>query len=529
LVVTAVGLGLLGYVIGDRTNWSGGFGFDGRFYGELAKNFGSAVFGHGRVVPPGLGFYRGPRLSGVDTYYARRLLPSAIVWLALRGFGLQGTHAQVVLLFSLLGATMFGLATFCWCRTAELLGFARRAKVVGAIGLIVSFAVLKTGSYYPVLTDQVALGLGALSLYLWLRRSTVLLALSIVAGCFTWPLHIPIGFLLLLFPPPADLREQLARADGERSRATWHPSGFGMLLGGLAAGVGVSVLAYLQGKGYRSAEGTEQVRVFPLSLAVVGVYVFAVVAFLAPVGGMRQVREVIGSVRLWRVALAVMVVGGAVLAAALLARRPGLDGVAILKDDFWSTTLAPGLFAVVIICYYGPLFLVLLADLPRVAADAWLFGPAMVGLVGLGLLGALLNNPREIIDVFPFLLVVAVLAARRIYILSWPVLLGFFVLAFALARLWFPIGNIGVDLSKLGEFPAQRYFMASGLWTSPRSYALQLPVVACVGLALWFGARAYGRLGGNNAPLWTRDDVSSAREPRLTQEDPPSCNDHAGC
>src|SRR5258708_2934915 len=76
LVLAAVAIGLLGYLIGDRTDWSAGFGYDGRFYGELAKNFPYAVFGHGAVIPPGLGHYAGPKLSGVDSYYAFRILPS---------------------------------------------------------------------------------------------------------------------------------------------------------------------------------------------------------------------------------------------------------------------------------------------------------------------------------------------------------------------------------------------------------------------------------------------------------------------
>lgn len=491
LSIGAVGIGLVGYVLGDRTDWTGGFGYDGRFYGQLATNFPSAVFGHGATVPPGLGAYHGPHVFGVDSYYAHRLLPSGIVWLGLHGLRLAPTHAHVVLLFALLSSAMFGLATFCWCRSAGLLGLGERAKLVGAIGLVVSFAVLRTGTYYPVLTDHVALGLGALSLYLWLRRATIPLAVCIVAGCFTWPLHIPIGVLLLLFPPRRDARERLAVAARNPEPACWRPAPFALLVSGIAAIIGVGVLTYLQLRGYRSAQGTRQLPLFPVSVAIVGLYVFAVVAFLFPSGGPRQLLGIIRAVRMRRIALAVAVIGGVLIAASLLARRPGYDGVVLVKDAFWSTTLDPGLFVVVLVCYYGPLLLLLFADLPRVAADAWRLGPAMVGIVGIGLLGALVNQPREIIDAVPFLLLVGVLAARRLYGLSRHVILAFSALSFLFARAWLPIGSIGFDTSKLQEFPAQRYFMATGTWTSPFTYGLQLLAVVITAIGLWLAARAH--------------------------------------
>ncbi len=500
LPISAVGIGIVGYLLGDRTDWTGGYGFDGRFYGELATNFPSGVFGHGAIVPPGLGAYLGPHVFGVDSYYVYRLLPSGIVWLGLQGLGLAPTHAHVVLLFALLNSAIFGLATLCWCRSAGLLGLGERAKVIGAIGLLVSFAVLRTGTYYPVLTDHVALGLGALSLYLWLRHATFPLAVCVVAGCFTWPLHIPIGFFLLLFPPPRDARERLAVAARDPVPACWRPAPFARVVGGLAAIIGMGLLTYLQLRGYRSAEGTRQLPLFPFSVAIVGLYVFAVVAFLLPPGGPRQLLGIIRAVTMRRIALVVAVIGGTLIVTSLLARRPGYGGLALVKDAFWSTTLDPGLFVVVLVCYYGPLLLLLFSDLPRVAADAWRLGPAMVGIVGIGLLGALVNQPREIIDAFPFLLLAGVLAARRLYVLSWQVIFAFFALSFLLARAWLPIGSIGFDTTKLQEFPAQRYFMATGTWTSPLTYGLQLSALVIIALTVWLAARAHRRRAPRGTP-----------------------------
>ena len=489
LVLGAVAIGILGYLIGDRTDWSNGFGYDGRFYGELAKNFPSAVFGHGAIVPPGLGHYNGPHLSGVDSYYAFRILPSGIVWLGLQILPISTTTGHVIGLFAGLDAAMFGLATFCWCGIAGMLGLGDRAKVLGAIALIVNFAVLKTGSYYPVLTDQVALGFGALSFYLWLRGAPVALAACTLAACFAWPSFLVIGPLLLLFPAPPDAGRGLEAPDRGAPPANWRPAPFGLAVGALIGVVAAAVLVALQIQGHRSQEGTEQLPLFPLSAAVVGLYVFAVVAFLLPRGGVPQLLGIVRSIQIRRLALALGVIVVALVATSLLARRSGFSAPGLFKDAFWSSTLDPGLFLVVLLGYYGPLLLILLADLPRVAADAWRLGPGMVCMLGIGLLGALLDQPREVIEVYPFLVLAGVLAARRIYSLTRGGILVFLALSLALSRVWLQIGSLGFDTAKLQQFPAQRYFMATGTWTSPSMYAVQLGAIAVAALTIWLVAR----------------------------------------
>jgi hypothetical protein len=62
-------------------------------------------------------------------------------------------------------------------------------------------------------------------------------------------------------------------------------------------------------------------------------------------------------------------------------------------------------------------------------------------------------------------------------------------LAFFLARPWRPIGNLSTDTAKLSKFPAQLYYMSSGIGTSPESYWLQLAAVALVGVAVLIMAR----------------------------------------
>jgi hypothetical protein len=492
--VASVALWIGVYLLGDRTNWSDGFGYDGRFYGQLAMNFPSALFGHGAIIPPGVGPYTGPHLSGVDSYYAYRWFPSAIVWLCLEVLRLSHTHQNVVTLFAVLDASMYALATWCWCRIADLLGLGTRAKLVGVIALVISFA-LKSGTYYPVATDHVALGLGALTMYLWMRGATIPLLVCIVAGSFTFPPHLVIGPLLLLFPYPEAAPHRLADTWTNPETPPARPEPYALTIAAVLAITVTAVVSYIQLSGYQSREGSSQLPLFPLSVLVVGAYAFYIVAYLLPAGGRHELSAVIRAVRPQRIILAGAVIGGVLLAASLLSRRPGYSTVALLKDAIWSNTLDPALFLVVLIGYFGPIFAVLLGTLPRVAPQLWILGPGMVSVVAIGLLGMMEDQPRQVTDALPFLLVAAVLGARSTFRLTDALIGSFLAASVFMSRIWLHVGPISV--TNLDQFPAQLYYMAPGLWTTPMTYIIQLSVFSVVLLTLWGLARGSRIRGGH--------------------------------
>jgi hypothetical protein len=486
LALAALAIGILIYLTGDRTNWSGGFGFDGRLYGELAKNFPSAVFGHGNVVPTGFEPYTGPHLSGLDTYYVFRIVPSGLVWLGLQVTTLTPTYGHIVGLFAGLNALMYALATWCWCRSAGLLGLGDRAKILGATALLINFAVLRTGGYLPVATDQVALGIGGLSLYLWLRDRSVALAATVFLGCFTWPLTFLVGGLLLLLPAPRRAGYRVEAQVASPWRRSWRISPFQLLVGTLAGVVAMVGLIVLQGQGRVSIEGTPQLHVFPLSAVISALFVFAVFAYLIP----RDPRDMLAVLRILRparIALAVGVIAAARILGAILSHRQGIESLPILEEEFWWTTLDPGVFIVIFVSYFGPLMLVILSDLPRAGRDAWRLGPGMAAVVGVGLLGALTMQPREVANVLPFLIFPGVLAFRRFFGLGNAALIVFFLVALAFSRIWLYIGPLETSFTALLHFPAQAYYMALGPWTPPSTYWMQLGAVllTAVGGGLW--------------------------------------------
>jgi hypothetical protein len=486
LAAAAVAIGLILYLLGDLTNWNDGFGYDGYFWGELAKNFGSAVFAHGHVVVGGFEPYSGPPLEGVDSYYIFRIVPSGLVWIALNVTGLSPTNGHVVCLFYCLNAFMYGLAVWSWCRGAGLLGFGDREKWLGALALVITFGVMRTGGYYPVTTDPTALGLGCLAFYLWLRRLTVPLAITIFLTCFTWPLAFVAGGLMLLLPAPTDIRN-IFRPGAESEPKSGQPSRFGLVCGAVVALGGAIWLTARQLSSHVNIEGVDGLPLFPLSLAITAVFIGAVIAYFLPETPARLWRY-IRAIRPPNLALAILIVGGARVIGEILATRAGFDTREILEEEFWWTTLDPGLFLVVFVSYLGPLMLALVMDLPRVAKDSWRLGPGAAALVAIGLLGALTTQPREITNILPFVLVPAVLAFRRHLGLSTPVLVGFFFVAVAFSRIWLHIGPLAKTGPSLLQFPSQAYYMAIGPWTPPSTYAMQLAGVllaAAVAIVIW--------------------------------------------
>jgi hypothetical protein len=488
LAGAALAIGIVIYLTGDRTNWSGGFGFDGRFYGELAKNFPSAVFGHGTTVPPGFEPYTGPHLIGVDSYYIFRIVPSGLVWLALKVTTLSPTDGHVIALFAGLNAFMYALATWCWCRSAALLRLGDREKILGATALLINFAVLRTGAYLPVLTDQVALGLGGLSLYLWLRGYTPALAVTVFLGCFTWPLTFLVGGLLLLFPAPLGVDFSGAAEPRGTWGGSWRLSPWSAAVALLAAVAALVVIVVVQSEGRVASTGAPQLAAFPLSAAITGLFTFGVFAYFLPPEP-RDLLAMLRALRPPRVVLTIAVLAAARILGAILSRRGGLSSGPILEEELWWTTLGPGLFIVILISYFGPLMLALLADLARAGRDSWRLGPGMATVVAVGLLGALTTQPRQVVNVLPFLLLPGVLAIRRSFGLGNAVLAAFFVISLIFSRIWLYIGPIPTEIAALEHFPAQSYYMALGPWTPVNTYWMQLGGVL---LTLVVGAGALG-------------------------------------
>lgn len=472
LITLVVGLGIV--AAGDRTAWSQGFGWDGRTYGDLAQHFPGAVFGDEGVTPPGYGPYSGPRPHGVDPYYVRRILPSAVVYFTLSGLGIDKTHDSVVTCFGVWNAAVIALVAFLWCLIADRLGLRRSAKLLGLSALLVNFAVLKSAFYWPVGTDTFAFGFGAASLYFWLSRNTLGLVATTVLGSFVWPTQLPFGALLLLFPPGrAALIGSALSMKGDRRRST----AFRVSVAAAPALALLGYLIYLRIDGYSSFIPLGGA--FPLAVLAAAAFAFFGLLWLLPDLAGDQLKRMGRSLLSPRLALVAVLAASVLVSQALIATQPAIiNEWALLKTSLWFSALNPGLFAVAIVGYFGPLFVLAALRWPQICDRFHSYGLGATLAAVLFLATCLFTEPRKLIVLYPFFVLFAVLGTQELAERRWFVP-GFFIGSLALSRVWLPIGHFGfASQTSLLHFPAQRYYMSTGVWTSFHMYLAHLAVAA---------------------------------------------------
>ena len=489
LALTAVGIVAAVFVTGDRTDWSRGFGYDGRTYGDLAQHFPGAIFGDDGVARPGVAATRGDPPEGIDTYYVRRIFPSAVVYSTLEILQVEKTHRAVVWTFSVYNILILGLIAFLWGRSADLVGIGRRGKLLGLLALLVNFAALKTSSYYPVATDTFAYGLGALTLYFWLRNNVWALALTTFACAFTWPSHLLIGAALIAFPwKSKPLRGASFRSgDGRAARVT-----FTVL--GIAALAAVFAVYKLWGRRVFVSPPYQPVgkeSLFALSALVSVLFAFAVLAWLLPdLSRPRRLLSHLGTLVGPRGAVVLVLVLSVLVSQELLADRPGLSGRFLLGQSLTFSIVFPGIFLAALFGYYGPMLVLAALRLRAVRALTHEWGVGMTVAMAAFAGGVLLTEPRKVIDIYPIVMPVFVLAVEQA---RWsPHLLWVFALAsVAASRVWLPIGDIPWEgFAALREFPAQRFYMSTGIWMNWEMYLVHLAAIAAAfGLFLLLRSR----------------------------------------
>ena len=462
----------------DRTGWSNGYGYDGRIYGDLAEHFPGAVFGNEGVTPPGIGRFTGERPKGIDAYYVRRILPSAVVYYTMTGLGIEKTRHNVVVTFGVWNAVIIALVAFLWGLIADRFGLSRAAKLLGLFALVINFGVLKSSFYYPVLTDTFAFGFGAASLYFWLNRNTLGLVAATILGSFTWPTELVLGTILIMFPPgTVPLGRSPLAWSGESRRAT----GLKVAAAAIPALALAAYVIQLRATDYHAPEEIPLGGAFALSVLAAAAIVFAALLWLVPDIGRKQLRALGQAVVSWRVALGAGTFAAILAGQALIAERPGAyDDLGLLKSSIWYSALNPGLFLIVLVGFFGPILALAIVQWPAIcrAFHTWGIGATLVAVFFVA--SCLLTESRKLIVLYPFMVFFVVIACERIAERRWflPIFLAGSLVA---SRVWLPIGEFPLKTSEtLTHFPAQKFFLSSGIWTSFDLYLVQAAALAAL-------------------------------------------------
>lgn len=484
LVILVLVVMLCGYWFEQKIELNEGLGWDGAVYGWWVVDF------HGIIIK-----------QGTNPYYAQRVFPFAMVHYLLRGLRVPLTLPHVVQAFGLLSVAMMTLAAWSWCRIADVLKLSQASRWLGAIGLFANFMVLKWFIYDPVLTDAFAFTLSILMLQAFLTdRPGVLLVLTAI-GTFTWPTLFYQGAFLLIFPRPADsARTVLA----PRYRLNTILAGL-VVIGFIA----FSVIVAEQGL-FKTAfsEPGEQFRSQFVYLVhshskAVGIAGIITVSFLF--GGLMfllndRALYMLANWRRWTRWQMLLAVGLLAVASRYLVHRisngPALMG---LFDTLYVCTSRalhkPGGFCLTHVIFFGPFFVLIMLRWPQVCQEMSRMGPGVMLGVVLNFFLALDSETRHILTIFPTLVVVGVLAMRRI---NWwvPHYVAFGVLSLFCSKVWLPLPGKPDHLTmSVTTFPAQRFFMSCGPFISWDMYYVQgsvlLLVAGILAFMLWQGTRLH--------------------------------------
>jgi hypothetical protein len=471
LAVAALLVSLIAYRTAERVPVNGGFGWDGVIYARWAKDFYHEIF-----------------VNRVDTYYIQRILPAAVVHFTLRLLSVPLTDANVMRAFALLSVGLFTVMGYVWGLIANVLCIRPAGRWLGFAGLFLNYVTLKHTFYVPITTDVCAYALGLLMLHGYLTGRTGWLAMLTAIGAFVWPLAVPVGALLIVFP----------RGGTVRIRLPLIAVAAGTLLA--LAGIGYAVYA-----GPAIVHGLvdplymEPLRpMFPLSFAVAGAYLFAgLICLVSP----KRQRE--SSHPRWRFGLSRNTVVAVVLVVATIGGIRFLQnawsngrhffGIAeMLAITAQCAVAKPGVFLVTHAAYYGPLFLLAVLLWRPVCRLIRRQGLGLTLAVLLGLLLSLNSQSRYFINIFVMVIPFVVKATDG---LGWGrVQCGLTAgLGLLFSKCWLPM-NTAPYSGRLLEFPDQLMFMTHGPWISTATYVVQGLVILATAYLLYQQVRKPGQL-----------------------------------
>jgi hypothetical protein len=443
--------GVASMLWGERLPRKDGFGWDGLLYRYLAE-------------------FPGRPCDWASTYGGRRCLPSFTVHAVMRGLGLPLDGPHILNTFAAVNVALF-LATLLalegCCRELNL---GRAARWLLLCGYFVNYAHLKLYHYCACQTDVWATALSAFLFLAYLRRWAAGVLLVIVAGAFVWPPLPQMGAILFLFPRPAP-------AAASTSSPAPAPARLHLVVAGLLALAAVVADLYWVGLQRDRGQQPDQMirRLLPLSAALLGVYIFAV---LAPLLNIRRLFVWQFPGRGFGTRLVVL---GMAFVPVWLARKwidPLFTGpemwitpLSLLKALLIGAVSKPLIFVVAHFAWFGPVVAVAALWWKDVCREAHRLGVGLVLALLLCLVLALGAESRQWLTAFPALAcLTAVVADRR----GWGTarVLGFAGLALLASRIWFPLTVAPwPEADLVYDYPMQRFFMTVGYMTT-RSYLL---------------------------------------------------------
>ena len=492
MTLIVLSLGLYSLFWGEKISAGNGLGFDGSQYASMTREIGSLI-----------------ATGQLGSYYAQRILPSAIVHGMLRLSGAADNNENIIRCFELYNLLLVVGACRIWKRVADKLSLSVAGRWIGFSGLFLNFQCSKQTFFYPVLTDVTALFAGMLLLMFYLERKPIGLLVTTVIGAFAWPAVSVCGALLLAFLRsefPKQVIAPVTRLRLERTPTLAQLVKFGG--GGVLVFSVVGNLLLVQD--HSSAEHTCELpsilatgtdpSVVPCTLErmLTGLPSLAALtlALTLLIGSWAFFPAIIVGLRKTPIHLVVLAIS-AVAAPSFVVNaisNPIVVNPSNVRYLIQFMLLPPSgkilLPLVTLAAFWGPLVILLCLYWRECCVQARRLGPGVVGVLFISLPLGITGEPRLITVAWPFFVLTLVLSLEHSKAIV-PSRFALMALTVAYGQFWLPINIVPwltPDRDGRLEFPKQLYFMHYGPWMSWTSYLLQLPVILLSALWLYLAA-----------------------------------------
>lgn len=448
---------------GERIGVNGGAGWDGQAYVSWARDFPGAM------------------RSGFTVYQSKRVVPSAIVYGALRALGNPRSDRDVIVAFQVLDALALIASALFLHLIARALAWSRAAAWAGFALTFLGFDLARNALYYPALTDTFAFLLGMALVWAYLERRAVACGVIAVLAGGTWPAVFPIALAAMVLPRPEALPAVEFR--GRRAAAL-------AVAAAAAAAAIVWLVAYwchpypTMGKYVALAHAD----LLAVTIACTALTCGAAVHAIAREPRAWAVIPYLRSLAPRRTEIAAAAAIAIFAARELWVRRLGTAGPGIRFDEFAGMAAAfnvrgPLWNLVHHVVWFGPVVVLAIRVWPRACARIAAWGCVPIAAVALTIALSIDTESRVLVGLWPFVIVAVVDAV------AWTPRSAAIAAALGLAwsKLWWHLGyDRAIDAF---DWPNLRYTMHDGPRASDATFLVHGIAAVITGAVLALALR----------------------------------------
>ena len=466
-------------LIGEKVPLNDGMGWDGMNYFRTIQSFTELIANH-----------------GYDRYAIQRIMPWGMVNILFRICNIEANTHNALYAAGILNVIVLSLSIFYFFKISDLKKWKISTEVIAFASLFYSYAVLKVTGYYLITSDNIGLLWGMMLVYYFLKDKKYHLLFLSLLGMVNWPtVALITGLALLCFPRnEIKIQNSLKGVDA---------ISYNLLLWGITLlpilYQLISVLTppvhdfhFFQ---YDGRPRTNTI-VFFISIVCVCVYWYY---YLSPFK--LSISQIIKDLKIKEMLLRLIVfmfiylVSTALLYSFANGEDNGMNMISFFKKLLISGTTNPFSYVESFFSYYGPIVLLIIILWSKSVNYIVKKGIGYLCVILLAIFFFIFPEARVSIMFIPFMVLPTMEYIDTLVLKKW-VPFVYVVTSIVLSHVWFPINIEGMGLAlledsyaNLSKFPAQRFFMFSGIWQNDQMYIIFMTITCLIGTILFMGIK----------------------------------------